>query len=215
MAEGEDDPLKKAGSFFKKLGSQIADGAKTVADKAAPTLKTVGDKVAPAIKTVGDKVAQTSKQVTGLGRGDIKLEIEQTKLNPGDTVKGKLSLALTEKVDAKQIVVELRARQRFVATSNVDSSARTHQDVYSFVKELAPAGSYEQEWYDFELTVPSDALELKPQQAAGSNPVAEIARTVVSAVTPNAGPVEWDVVGKVVISWGRDITATVDLSVVR
>ena len=204
MADGDNDPLKKAGSFFKKLGSQIADGAKTVADKVAPTLK-----------TVGDKVAQTSKQVTGLGRGDIKLELEQTKLKPGDTVKGKLSLALTEKVDAKQIVVELRARQRFVATSNVDSSARTHQDVYSSIKELAPGGSYEQEWYDFELTVPADALELKPQQQASSNPVADIARTVASAVTPNAGPVEWDVVGKIVISWGRDITAAVEISVVR
>ena len=76
-----DDVIKGAGRFFSRLGGQ---------------LKEVG-------KTVGTQVQKTSKQVTGLGRGAVKLELEQTKLAPGGTIKGKLVLALTEPVEAKQI----------------------------------------------------------------------------------------------------------------
>lgn len=198
-----DDVLKGAGRFFSKLGGQLKE--------AGGQLKEVG-------KTVGNQVVATSKQVTGLGRGSVKLELDQTKATPGGTVKGKLVLALTEPVDAKRVLVSLRARQRYIAVKRGDGGGvgSSHADVYQFDKELAPSGKFEpNQTFEFELVVPPDALELRPQQSAGGNPLSDVARTIASAVTPNAGPIEWQVIGRLEISWGRDLSHDVDIVVAR
>ncbi len=200
MADG-DDVLKGAGRFFSKLGGQLKE--------AGGQLKEVG-------KTVGSQVVQTSKQVTGLGRGSVKLELEQTKAAPGGTIKGKLVIAVTEPVDAKRVLVTLRARQRYIAVKRSDggSVGSTHADVYQFDKELAPSGKFEpQQTFDFELVIPPVALDLRPLQSAGGHPLADVARTIASAVTPNAGPIEWQVIGRLEISWGRDLSHDVDIIV--
>jgi hypothetical protein len=190
-----DDLIKNAGRFFSKLGGQLKD---------------VG-------KTVGAQVKQTSKQVTGLGRGSVKLELEQTKVAPGGTLRGKLVLALTERVEAKRLVVTLRARQRFIAVKSGDGKGvgATHAEVYQFDKELAPAQIFEAETFELALDVPPDALELRAKPPSGSNPVADVARTVASALTPTAGPIEWQVIGRLEIAWGRDLTSEVDIVVSR
>ena len=54
-----DDYIKKAGSFFSKLGSQVKS---------------------------------TAKHVTGVGRGDIKLEVDVPKAPPGGTLRGRVAL---------------------------------------------------------------------------------------------------------------------------
>ncbi|MGE0401154.1 MAG: hypothetical protein AB7T06_30880 [Kofleriaceae bacterium] len=200
MADG-DEILKGAGRFFSKLGGQLKE--------AGGQLKEVG-------KTVGSQVVATSKQVTGLGRGSVKLELEQTKVAPGGTLKGKLVLAVTEPVEAKRVLVTLRARQRYIAVKRGDGGGvgSSHADVYQFDKELAPSGTFDpQQTFEFELVVPPDALELRPQQSAGGNPLADVARTIASAVTPNAGPIEWQVLGRLEISWGRDLSHDVDIVV--
>jgi hypothetical protein len=38
---------------------------------------------------------------------------------------------------------------------------------------------------------------------------------VASALSPSAGPIEWEVIGKLEISWGRDLTSAVDIVVSR
>lgn len=195
-----DDVLKGAGRFFSKLGGQLKE--------AGGQLKEVG-------KTVGSQVVQTSKQVTGLGRGSVKLELDQTKATPGGTIKGRLVLAVTDTVEVKRVLVSLRARQRYIAVKRSDGGGvgSSHADVYQFDKELAPSGKYEpQQSFDFELVVPPDALEMRPPQSAG-NPLADVARTIASAVTPNAGPIEWQVIGRLEISWGRDLSHDVDIIV--
>lgn len=200
MADG-DDVLKGASRFFSKLGGQLKE--------AGGQLKEVG-------KTVGSQVVQTSKQVTGLGRGSVKLELDQTKAAPGQAIKGRLILAVTEAVEVKRVLVTLRARQRYIAVKRSDGGGvgSSHADVYQFDKELAPSGKYDpQQTFDFELVVPPDALDLKPQQSAGGNPLSDVARTIASAVTPNAGPIEWQVIGRLEISWGRDLAHDVDIIV--
>ena len=199
-----DDVIKKAGSFFSKLGGQLKEVGKTV-----------GTQVAEAGKVVGAQVAATSKQVTGLGRGSVKLELSQTKYAPGASILGKLTLLLTEPVEAKRVVVSLRARQRFITVKRTDGNSvgATHADVYQFDLELAPSGKFEPQSYEFELTVPPDALQLRPRESAGANPLAAVARTIASAVTPHAGPIEWEVIGRLEISWGRDLHHEIDIVV--
>jgi hypothetical protein len=190
-----DDVIKGAGRFFKKLGSVVADTSKTVATQ----------------------VAATSKQVTGLGRGSVKLELDNTKAAPGDKIKGRVVLALSEAVAAKRLVVTLRARQRIVTIKRGEGAkgvSATHADVFQFDKELAPSQTFESRTVEFELDVPADALDLRPQPANNS-PLADVARTVVSAFNPAAGPIEWQVIGRLEIAWGRDLSSEVDILVQR
>jgi hypothetical protein len=190
-----DDVIKGAGRFFKKLGSVVADTSKTVATQ----------------------VAATSKQVTGLGRGSVKLELDNTKAAPGDKLKGRINLALSEPVAAKRLVVTLRARQRIVTIKRGEGAkgvSATHADVFQFDKELAPSQTFESRTVEFELDVPADALDLRPQPANNS-PLADVARTVVSAFNPAAGPIEWQVIGRLEIAWGRDLSSEVDILVQR
>jgi hypothetical protein len=189
-----DDVIKNAGRFFSKLGSTLKETA----------------------KTAGTTIKQTSKQVTGLGRGDVRLQLDQTKIAPAGTLRGRVVLALSEPVEAKRLVVSLRARQK-VVTINKGGGGRTvgtsHADVYQFDQELGGAKSYESGTLDFELHVPPDALDLRP--SAGQNPLADAVRSVASALSPSAGPIEWQVIAKLEISWGRDLTSDVDIVVAR
>jgi len=200
-----DDLVKNAGRFFSKLGGTLKE-----------TAKVAGAKLEEGAKIAGAKLEETAKQVTGLGRGSVKVELDQIKVAPGGALHGRVVLALAEPVDAKRLVVTLRARQKMV-TVKKDASGRSvgtsHADVYEFDLELGGAQRYESATLPFELTVPPDALELAP--SPGANPLAEVVRSVASALGPSAGPIEWQVVGKLEIAWGRDLGSSVDLVVTR
>ncbi len=189
-----DDLVKNAGKFFSKLGGQLKETA----------------------KTAGTTIKQTTKQVTGLGRGTVKLELDQLKVAPGGSLQGRLVLALSEPVDAKRLVVTLRARQKLVAIKKSDSGrsvGTSHADVFQFVLELGAAKRYESATLPFELTVPPDALEMRP--SAPASPLGDALRSVASALSPTTGPIEWQVVGTLEISWGRDLTHDIDIVVTR
>jgi hypothetical protein len=40
-------------------------------------------------------------------------------------------------------------------------------------------------------------------------------RSVAAAVSPTAGPIQWQVVGRMEIPWGRNLTDDVDIVVTR
>lgn len=189
-----DDVLKKAGGFFSKLGGTL--------------------------KNAGSSIKDGAKQVTGIGRGGVHLEIDHTKVAPGGTLRGRLVLQLPEAVEAKRLVVTLRARQKIMTVhrgNNGRSISTSHADVYQFDHVLGHATTYESQTLSFELVVPPDALELRPSSSGPSsgNAVADAVRTVASALSPSAGPIEWQVVGRLEISWGRDLTSDVDIIVAR
>lgn len=185
-----DELIKSAGKFFSKLGGQL--------------------------KNAGTTIKDTTKQVTGLGRGTVRVELDQTRVAPGGTLLGRVVLAFPEPVDGKRLIVTLRARQK-VMTVRRDSSGRSvgtsHADVYQFDQELRGARKFESATVAFELPVPPDALDLRP--SAGANPVADALRSVASALSPQAGPIEWQVVGRLEVPWGRDLTSEVDVVVSR
>jgi len=165
---------------------------------------------------LGGAIKQTTKTVTGLGRGNVKLELDQTRVAPGGAIKGRIVLALGEPVDAKRLVVTLRARQRHLTIGRTNTSrgvSSSHSDVYQFDVKLGDAQRYDSGTHAFEIPIPPDALDLRP--AAGANPLADVARTVASAITPTVGPIEWQVIGKLEIAWGRDLATDVDIIVAR
>ena len=105
-----DDVMKTARKLFSKLGDKM--------------------------RGAGSQIKQTAKQVTGIGRGDVKLELVQTRVAPGGTVRGRVVLALTEPTEAKRLVVTLQARQKVVTIGKTDSGGRSvgssHADVFAF-----------------------------------------------------------------------------------
>jgi len=165
-----DEYLKKAGSFFTKVGSTVK---------------------------------QTAKHVTGIGRGDIKLEIDVPKAPPGGTLRGRVVLQLAEPTEAKRLIVTLRAQRR---QRQSGSTNPVHVEMYKLDRELAPTQRFENTSFPFELTIPDDALELK----AAPHPLLE----VVKAFAPT-GPVEWQVIARLEIPWGKDFTSSVDVSISR
>jgi len=125
-----DDLMKGASKLFGKLGG--------------------------ALRQAGSQVKDTAKQVTGLGRGDVKLEIPQPRAHPGGTITGKVILALPEPVEAKRLIVTLRARQKVATISNsggTKSVGTSHADVYQFDRELSGAQKYTSGEHAFELDV--------------------------------------------------------------
>ena len=194
MTDG-DDLMKNAGRLFSKLGDTLKDTA----------------------KVASEQIVQTTKQVTGLGRGQVKLSLDQTRAAPGGTIRGTVVLALTEPVDARRLVVTLHARQRVLTVGKGSQTGRSvatsHADVYQFDAELAGEQSYSDGTFAFELTVPDDALDLRP--SAGANPLADAVRTFASTLSPTAGPIEWQVVARLDIPWGRDLRSEVDVVVAR
>lgn len=199
----KDDVIKGASRFFSKLGS---------------TLKHVGGEVADKAVIVGGEVKDKAKQVTGLGRGDVKVELDQVKWAPGSTIRGNVVLNLPKPVAAKRLVATLRARQKIMTiskTSSGKSVGTSHTDVFQFDAELGGAQDYTSGTHAFELPVPAEALDLRPSGSSGVNPLADAVRTVASALSPSQGPIEWEVIGRLEIAWGRDLSKSVDILIQR
>jgi len=184
------------------------------ADDLLKFLGKLGKEVLETAQEAGTEIKQAAKHVTGLGRGTVQLQLDQTRAAPGASIFGRVSLALTEPVEAKRLLVTLRARQKMVTVQRTNrgrSVGTSHVTVYELKRELGGAKEYQNETIGFELTVPADALVLRP--SSPSSPLADVARTIASAVTPTAGPIEWQVLAVLEIPWGRNLGTEVDITV--
>lgn len=189
-----DDILKTATRLFSRVGSTV----KTAAEQ------------------VGSTVKQGAKQVTGIGLGELRIAIERTRVSPGENVTGKLQLTLPQGIDAKRLIVGLRASQRTVDYSRV-GGVRTVTSgtamLYRFEQELGGHQRYETGEHTFELMVPPDALELRTK--AGTGTIGDVARAVSSVVAPTSGPIEWQVWATLEIPWSRNLDHAVDVMVTK
>jgi hypothetical protein len=191
MADAE-DLFKKAGGLFSKLGKEMLDAG----------------------KEIGDTLRDTGKQVTGLGRGTVRVELDRTKAAPGDTLKGRVVLSLPEPVDAKRLVVSLVATQRMVELRRQGRGTTpmsTRSEVFRLDAELGTARAYTSDTMTFELLVPFDALDKRADPAA--HPIAEAVRNVASVLEPTTGSVEWVVEAALDVPWGRNLAHEVGIVV--
>ena len=165
---------------------------------------------------LGSTVKQTSKQVTGLGRGTVRIELDRARVAPGEALRGKVVLALSEAVDGKRLYVALRAHQRTVEFQRRDgnrTAISNRTEIFAFEHELAGPQAYDSRTVAFEIVVPPDAMD--KQAPAGSHPIADAVRSVASVLSPTAGPIEWSLTATLAIAWGRDLSHTVDVVVAR
>jgi hypothetical protein len=180
----DDEIINKANRFFKRVGS--------------------------AVKTAGKEAVKGAKTVTGVGRGHVRVALDSTRAAPGGELRGKVLLELPEPVEAKKLVVELRATQRGVENRGGVRSP-TSTTIYRFEAELAGPRRYQREELPFTLTVPRDVGGGRVAPPPGT--LGDVARAVSSLVSPTTGPVEWRVTASLVISFGRDLEHAVDVAV--
>jgi hypothetical protein len=174
------------------------------------------EKASGLFSKLGATLTRTTKQVTGLGRGTVRVELERTKVAPGEALRGTVTLALSEPVDAVALVVSLRAHQRTIALPRRDGSrtaVSTRSEIYHLDRELGGAQAYASRTVGFELVVPPDALD--KQAPPGSHPIADAVRSVAAVLGPQAGPTEWSVSARLAIAWGRDLVHEVDIVIAR
>jgi len=125
------DWFKDLGSTFSKIGSEVRSGANEL------------------------------RKVAGIGVGKVKVELEGHDFHPGDTIRGKVTVALDEDTDAKRLVVGLGGSRKKVSYSKGSDgrpTQSTHDEtVYELERELDGERSYRTGEYPFELVVPTDA----------------------------------------------------------
>lgn len=183
-------------------------------DEIIKTAKGLLSKVGGAVAKAGSAAKRAGQQVTGVGRGSVRIELERTRHAPGDDVRGKVTLALTEPVEAKRMIVTLRATQRTVdyhRAGGVRTVGTSQVTVYEQTCELGGPKRYESAVLSFAVPVPKDATDRKATAPGGT--LGDVARAVSSVVAPTTGPIEWRLTASLVISFGRDLEHTVDLVV--
>ena len=171
--------------------------------------KTVGG----AVKKAGGAVVKAGQQVVS-GRGTVAIELERDRFAPGGDVRGKVTLTIALPVEAKKLVVQLRAMQRTVdyhRAGGVRTIGSSKVTIYQFEKELGGPRRYGSEELPFTLVVPRDATARQAPAPAGK--LGDVARAVSSVVAPTTGPIEWRVTATLIIPFGRDLDHGVDIVV--
>ncbi len=148
----------------------------------------------------------------GLSVGTLRLEFEERLFRPGDFIRGKVLLALTEEVPARRLVVGLDARQRAVGlspgSSNGVSLSYRHDTVWDFHQDLDGERTYRAgEAFPFRLMVPERALETSFGLPAGT--LGDVAQ-VISFLSPTKRfPLEWRVYAFLDRPWNFNVKSDV------
>jgi hypothetical protein len=167
---------------------------------------------------LGAGLRSAGKQVTGIGRGTVRLTLGNVRAAPGGELAGTVALELPEPIDAKELRVTLKASQRTISyrvVNGVRSATTSTGDVYRFDLRLGGAQRYASGAHSFTLTVPPDALDLRVSPGTGGGALGDLARTVASVVAPTAGPIQWQVIAVLDIAWGKNLTHAVDVAITR
>ena len=192
---------EKVGSEISKIGKEVGKGAKVAAIEVGKGAKAAANEV---------------RKTVGVGVGELKLDLEKLHYHPSDSVLGKLNLNLSEATDAKRLVVGLRGSRQKTSYSKGaggKQSQDTHDElVHEFEIELAGEQAFEAGVYDFELHIPTDAIEVKPEIRADGL-LGDVARVVTSIATSGTSSVSWQVFAFLDIPWKRNLNHKVDIAV--
>ncbi|MCX8189868.1 MAG: hypothetical protein N3F05_01415 [Candidatus Diapherotrites archaeon] len=97
----------------------------------------------------------------GFGKGKIDLQLEKFNYRPGETIRGKIVLALNKPVKARRLKVRffgVREGRKTVVIGGGRSADYSNDIVYSFEMNLDGEKEYTGGEYDFEIIVPQDLL---------------------------------------------------------
>jgi hypothetical protein len=162
-----------------------------------------------------DDFLGTLGSIVGIGVGSLELQLVKTQLVAGETVHGRLKLALTRSTEAKRLVVGLRGtRERTTVVRDARghrSQRRETETVYEFEQPLDGKRSYQTEAYDVHLAIPIDAVLPRAQMPDGT--LGDVLRVVSSFVDVGPRPVVWHVFAYLDIPWKANVKQQLQISV--
>jgi hypothetical protein len=157
------------------------------------------------------------------GKGKINIAIQKTGYNLGDTISGKVDLALKKPVKAREVSISLIGEQKttqrkgMIGNQGMSTTTQTIR-IYDFKQQLEGEKEYNQgHEYRFEIKIPADILSAKPQVpelggSLGQGLKIAQAAAAMTGVIP-IQQTRWYLLAKLDIPGGMDIKKKVDITI--
>ncbi len=164
---------------------------------------------------MADDFLGTLGSIVEIGVGSLELQLVKNEFTAGETVHGRVKLALTRPTEAKRLMVGVRGtrdRVTHVRDSRGHSSQRRETEtVYEFEQQLDGKRTYQSDGYDLHLPIPPDAVGPKLQPPEGK--LGDVLRIVSSLVDVGPRPVVWHVFAYLDIPWKANVKQQLQISV--
>ncbi len=144
--------------------------------------------------------------------GKMEITTDKMTYSFGETVKGKVILAMDGPKSAKALKLEFNAFQDVPVTDQKGKRSRRTKTVHTFKTDLDGEHEYAgTKEYDFELKIPAQQELKLPEGTLGQVAGVAIAAAQMSGMIP--GQVKWYVKASLDISGGKDASKQIQLNV--
>jgi hypothetical protein len=123
-------------------------------------------------------------------RGSIKLNLQKTAFNPGETIRGNLQLITKKDIQGNKLVVSLIGKQ-IIKTNRGDKTETEHREVYRnevLVEDARLYNAGHTARYDFEIPVPDP----KSQELI-SNPMVQQMVSALRILGSTRSHMKWNI----------------------
>ena len=163
---------------------------------------------------MADDFLGTLGSIVGIGVGNLELLLMKNSFVAGETIHGRVKLALTRSTEAKRLVVGLRGTREKVTvvrdSRGGTSKRRETETVYEFEQQLDGKRNYQTDAYDLHLPIPPDAVRaVKPPEGT----LGDVLRVVSAFVDVGPRPITWQVYAFLDIPWKANIKQQTQIAV--
>jgi hypothetical protein len=146
------------------------------------------------------------------GKGEISIQIPKTNFAPGDTISGKVILAVRKPVRAKEVNISLIGEQTTTKGGMTSQGqTKTTKRIYDFKQQLDGEKEYNQQSeYDFKIKIPADILSRQPQMPQVGGAFGQVLR-IAQAITGVGAWTNYYLLAKLDIRGGMDINKKVQI----
>ena len=118
-------------------------------------------------------------------KGSVKLYLDESSFNPGDTIKGQVELRAKQAITGHRLVVRLIGKKEMTREDNEGKSKTTTKEIFRSEKKLEGARNYPAgftQTYDFELKTP---------QGSARSEAGDMIDTALSFITDQHSGYKW------------------------
>ena len=164
---------------------------------------------------MADDFLGTLGSIVGIGVGAIELQLIKNHFVAGETVHGRVKLALTRSTEAKRLMVGLRGTRERVTvvrdSRGQRSQRRESETVYEFEQQLDGKRNYQTDAYDLHLPIPIDAVA--PAAKLPDGTLGDVLRVASSLLDVGPRPVVWHLYAYLDIPWKANVKQQLQISV--
>ena len=179
-------------------------------------LDSTRDGLEQSVRTAGDALTQAAdgaRKVAGIGVGSIAIAPEHNRYCLGDTVRGSLTLELSEPTPARHLSVTLRATRKRLALENLGrrGGARRMETEVAFehIIEVRGEQTFESGQFSFDVDIPT---EIDPPVEIGGL-LGDALRGAAALKSMTESKLRWKLIATLEIPWKRNVQHEIDVAV--